>query len=407
MPLIAHLADLHLGKSQYHYSFREEDVYFAFKQAVDKILEEHADAVIIAGDVFDNPRPYNKTILKFKEIVEPLHKKNIPVIIVRGDHDTPKLRDRGVLEIVSSFHDNIKVLEPAETIPEPLEIMFGENKIAFWGAPYVPPTYRKKWYDILFQKIKADKRKESVKIVVGHFPIKQYMFFEESIDKATLPRNIHYYAMGHIHDRIIDTLDSSVIAYPGSLEIMDRKEITIWKKKGKGFYITDFSSKEPLIHKIDIDVRPQDTIVGEYPGILEEIKRKIEAISGEKKLILHIDVTCLRNDKQKAITSIREIVGDKAYTRIRVHEKETIVTKPAIRRKASGEKEIVSRIVGDTEIAELLIDLKNCLSEKRECSQIIKKILEKREYWDKKIGPLYTRQTTGKKSGGKGLFKYI
>ena len=41
----AHISDTHLGQRQYHLPVREQDIYDALKQAVNKSIEEKVDFV--------------------------------------------------------------------------------------------------------------------------------------------------------------------------------------------------------------------------------------------------------------------------------------------------------------------------------------------------------------------------
>ncbi|UCH71548.1 MAG: metallophosphoesterase, partial [Thermoplasmatales archaeon] len=60
---IFHVADTHLGYSAYRKSTqegvnqREIDVYNAFEQFVDHVVDKKPDLVIHAGDLFDSVRP--------------------------------------------------------------------------------------------------------------------------------------------------------------------------------------------------------------------------------------------------------------------------------------------------------------------------------------------------------------
>ncbi len=100
---IAHLADLHLGFRQYHrqnpngINQREADVANAFRSAVDGILLEQPDAVIVAGDLFHAVRPTNAAIVfafkQFQRLREGL--PNAPIILIAGNHDTPRSSETG------------------------------------------------------------------------------------------------------------------------------------------------------------------------------------------------------------------------------------------------------------------------------------------------------------------------
>ena len=66
---LAHLADLHLGFRQYDRQTprganqREADVAQVFARAVDDLLEQRPDLIVIAGDIFHSVRPTNSAIL--------------------------------------------------------------------------------------------------------------------------------------------------------------------------------------------------------------------------------------------------------------------------------------------------------------------------------------------------------
>ena len=67
---IAHLADVHLGFRQFQrldatgVNQREADVAGAFRRAIDAVIEQRPDAVLIAGDLFHSVRPTNRAIIE-------------------------------------------------------------------------------------------------------------------------------------------------------------------------------------------------------------------------------------------------------------------------------------------------------------------------------------------------------
>lgn len=96
---LAHLSDLHLGYSsgrkkidENGYNVRENDGYIAYNQAVDQIIAEKVDAVLVAGDMFHSPRPKNHTILIAQEGLRRLAKEGIKVYIIAGNHDATDVR---------------------------------------------------------------------------------------------------------------------------------------------------------------------------------------------------------------------------------------------------------------------------------------------------------------------------
>lgn len=100
---IAHLADLHLGYRAYHRStpegrnVREADVAAAFRAAVERTVELEPELVLVAGDVFHSVRPSNAAIAdafrQFSVLRERL--PDAPVVLVAGNHDSPRSADTG------------------------------------------------------------------------------------------------------------------------------------------------------------------------------------------------------------------------------------------------------------------------------------------------------------------------
>jgi DNA repair protein SbcD/Mre11 len=101
----AHLADLHLGFRQFERQTprggnqREADVADAFKRAVDDLLEQRPDLVLIAGDVFHSVRPTNPAILFLFQQLQRLRAElpDAPVVLLAGDHDTPRSAETGTI----------------------------------------------------------------------------------------------------------------------------------------------------------------------------------------------------------------------------------------------------------------------------------------------------------------------
>ncbi|MGE5800938.1 MAG: metallophosphoesterase family protein [Gemmatimonadota bacterium] len=117
---LAHLADLHLGFRQFDRQTakganqREVDVAEAFRRAVDDMLEQQPDLIVIAGDLFHSVRPTNAAILYcFRQ----LHRlrtglPNAPVVIIAGEHDTPRSTETGsILRLYEALGVEIAVEE--------------------------------------------------------------------------------------------------------------------------------------------------------------------------------------------------------------------------------------------------------------------------------------------------------
>jgi len=100
---LAHLADLHLGFRQFDRQSprganqREADVALACARAVDDLLEQRPELVVIAGDIFHSVRPTNPAILFLFQQLQRIRVAlpETPVILLAGTHDTPRTSETG------------------------------------------------------------------------------------------------------------------------------------------------------------------------------------------------------------------------------------------------------------------------------------------------------------------------
>lgn len=82
-----HIADLHLGKRVNEMSMLD-DQFFILKKIMQIIIEEQADAVLVAGDVYDRSVPSEEAIKLWDTFLYGLAERNIPVYAISGNHDS-------------------------------------------------------------------------------------------------------------------------------------------------------------------------------------------------------------------------------------------------------------------------------------------------------------------------------
>lgn len=111
---IVHLSDTHLGYSDYGkfdsqsgINQRELDTYNVFKEIVDYIIQTKPDLVIHAGDLFDSIRPSNKAIGEAMRQLSRLSNAKIPVVIIAGNHSTPRQRSTDSIFNIITYFSNI------------------------------------------------------------------------------------------------------------------------------------------------------------------------------------------------------------------------------------------------------------------------------------------------------------
>ncbi len=122
---LAHLADLHLGFRQFDRQTprggnqRETDVAEAFRRAVDDLLEQRPDLIVLAGDIFHSVRPTNPAILFFFQQMQRVRAglPDSPVVVVAGDHDTPRSLETGtILRLYEALGVEIVVDKPRRIV---------------------------------------------------------------------------------------------------------------------------------------------------------------------------------------------------------------------------------------------------------------------------------------------------
>src|SRR5947207_7084915 len=122
---LAHLADLHLGFRQFDRQTsrgtnqREADIAEACRRAVDDLLEQRPDLIVIAGDIFHSVRPTNAAILFFFRELHRLRSglPATPVVAVAGEHDTPHSRETAtILRLYEALGVDIAIEEPRRIV---------------------------------------------------------------------------------------------------------------------------------------------------------------------------------------------------------------------------------------------------------------------------------------------------
>ena len=251
-----HTADWHLGKLVQGI-YMTEDQRYILQQFLKAVDEEQPDAIIVAGDLYDRSLPPVDAVNLLNEIFEEIIiKRDIPLLAIAGNHDSPtrlqfgnKLMAKSGLHISGDFQETIK--------PVVLQDEFGEVHVHL--IPFAEPSTVR---DVLNQKeisthddaMKAITEKlvgelspNARHIVVAHAFVTPYGEKQENTSESERPLAIggsecvdgsyfmpfHYTALGHLH-RAHKVMDDK-ICYAGSPLKYSSSEA----KHEKGFYIVE------------------------------------------------------------------------------------------------------------------------------------------------------------------------
>lgn len=280
--LISHISDIHLGYSQFNLLEREQDIYDAFEEAVNKSISEHAELVILAGDIFHTPRPGGSSIIELANELKKLKEASIPVYFILGEHDINRIKEVPV----PYLFNNLKLanrLEENQPIRQGVITLFGFDKERRSSIESLLQRFHlSEQLAMQYKELYGSKNNKN--ILVLHQGLVDFNKFAGELNSADLPKGFDYYAMGHYHDHIEERpthLDGGLIAYPGSLDLTPSEGI---KEVDKGFFLTDLSGQESRANWIKLENRrPQLAVKIDYKSLSEELSTVIKKAKSYKK----------------------------------------------------------------------------------------------------------------------------
>lgn len=287
---ILHVADTHLGYSAYRKSTeeginqREKDIYDAFEQFINYAIKTKPDLILHAGDLFDSVRPNNRAItFAIKQIIR-LSKEKIPMFLIAGNHEQPKLRETGHIFSIFDHIENIYPIYNAKYEKHKLNI---KNKEITIHA--IPQCNSKKEFINELKKLKPDK-KTDYNIFISHGAVTGIQTFtmnefnELIIPAKYLSKNFDYIALGHYH-KYTHITDNAF--YSGSTEKLSFTEAP----DTKGFIEIQLDQKNLKHNFIKIKTRPMIDIQPincsnmKPDEIMKTIKQTITQIQPKEKII--------------------------------------------------------------------------------------------------------------------------
>lgn len=322
---IAHLADLHLGFRQYQRlssagnNQREADVARATRHAIDAVVANAPDLILVAGDVFHQVRPSNPMILfALKELTRlRTALPDTPVVMIAGNHDLPRAAETGC--ILSLFRTiGIQVVEH-----EPARLHFPQFDLSLFAVP-----------DRLGQPLPALTTDPAARwnVLLLHGEVKgilpdRAVMVDRSPSEVTVEELQHgtwdYVALGHyhVHRQVADRA-----WYAGSLDYVSSNawgEIAEQRQHGvpgKGFVLHDltdgthrfvqvpaerrFVDLEPVdahaLAPADVDALVADR-VAQVPGGLDDAVVRLVVREIPRHVARDLDHKAIREYKRRAL----------------------------------------------------------------------------------------------------------
>ena len=247
-----HLSDLHLGRRMYEFSLID-DQKFILEELLCLAAEEHPDAVVIAGDIYDRAVPSAEAVELFDRFLCALAKRRIPVLAISGNHDSPERIAFGADLMTPS---GVFLSPVYNGYVEPVLLSDSFGAVNFYLLPFIKPANVRRFYPeeaiesytdalrcavehmnvdpsarnvlVTHQFVTGGVRSESEDITVGG---------TDNVDAAVFD-GFDYVALGHLHgaQRIgRETLRYSGTPLKYSFAEKDQiKSITVVKLGAKG-----------------------------------------------------------------------------------------------------------------------------------------------------------------------------
>lgn len=300
-----HTSDWHLGFNQYNKIERYNDFYNAADQMVDKAIQLKPQFILHTGDLFHHQIPSPGAIRQAVRLLRKFKRNDIPVYMIRGNHDAKnsKLLQRG--GNVISLLDDLKLIHFVDD-----EIVHPQNNVNIIGVGYYTGQSSVFILDELFDDFTPDKT--TFDIIAMHAYIEGQLERNVQISLKDLNEyDVNYIGMGHYH--IPWQNIKRQIYVPGSTETTSTND---WRRGDTIDQISMFSSFYEIkstfennvwqsvnvtTHKIN--VRPKillninskanniDNLIEEINTNIKKKKEQISRIGGNSdSAILKLDI---------------------------------------------------------------------------------------------------------------------
>ncbi|OSM93905.1 MULTISPECIES: exonuclease subunit SbcD [Lonsdalea] len=209
---IIHTSDWHLG--QYFYTKSRAAEHQAFlRWLIEQVEQHHVDAVVVAGDIFDNGTPPSYAREMYNRFVVELHQTGCQLVILGGNHDSVATLNESRL-LLSCL--NTQVIASCEGDIEQQVIVLnnrqGEPGALLCAIPFLRPR------DVLTSQAGqsgADKQRALQEAIADHYQ-RSYQLAVRRRDEMGLALPV--IATGHLTTVGVTATDSVRDIYIGTLD---------------------------------------------------------------------------------------------------------------------------------------------------------------------------------------------
>ena len=155
---LIHLSALHLGKRLNGFSLLEDQAYI-LEQITEIVKNQQADALIIAGDVYDKAVPSAEAVALFDSFLSEITTICPHIFIISGNHDSPERIAFGS-HIMEKSGVHLSPVYDGNVVPTVLMDSYGDVNI--YMLPFVKPANVRRF----FPEISIESYTDAVKTAV-------------------------------------------------------------------------------------------------------------------------------------------------------------------------------------------------------------------------------------------------
>jgi exonuclease SbcD len=297
MSRVIHTGDTHVGYRQYHSPVRRQDYLDAFRQVIDDAVADDVDAVVHAGDLFDDRRPDLPDLLETLSILRELDRADIPFLAIVGNHEDAR---RG------QWLDLFETLDLAIHLDREGTIV---GDTTFYGLDYVPESQRD---DLEYQFTPPETEHTAL---VSHGLFSPFPHGDWDLEVILQASTVDFDAvlLGDDHTPDTKQLRDTWVTYCGSTERTSASE-----REARGYNLVSFE-EDVQISRRGLDTRDfvfLDITLGESEGqalVRERIREAdvedavvIVTIEGDGEDVTPADIEAFGQERGALVTRVND-----------------------------------------------------------------------------------------------------
>ncbi|MEA1960520.1 MAG: DNA repair exonuclease [Bacillota bacterium] len=290
-----HAADMHLGSilsvacegMPHHMEERFQDAVFeAYRRICKAAIDYKVNFLVLSGDVYEGEMRSVKADQVFVEQCQELEKQGISVFVIAGNHDPLNSRIGGQYYVLPG---NVYYFDSEEVKVEEIQDEESHLIARILGQSYRTKAESRKMYS---SYTPPDADVPNIGLLHSQLDPNNRSYVPCSLGDLLSKKDIHYWALGHIHKCRILNEQNPVVAYPGIPQGRDFGEEKVGGCLLVDLYASDkielsFLPTSPLIwYRIEVDIGADPA---NSPGNLEDVKNLIIK-AGEEFLSREMDI---------------------------------------------------------------------------------------------------------------------